>query len=154
MPEETKKKKFDLSVAVFLLLAVLICVESHKLGLGTLNAPESGFFPFLLGTALGLLSILWLVLYLAPRGALDLIKVSISWKRAIPMLAGLLAYALLLELLGFLLATFLLIFLSVWIVESRPWWVAGSVGIGITAFTYVLFRLWLHVQLPAGWLDF
>ena len=103
---------------------------------------------------MGLLSILWLLIHLVRRGALGWVKVSISWKRAMPMLGGLMAYALLLDFLGFSLTTFLLVFLLVWAIESRPWWVAGLVGIGIASFMYTLFLHWLRVQLPTGWLGF
>lgn len=154
MQQEIKPKKLDGSALVFLFLAVLICVESLNLEIGTLNAPKSGFFPFILGVSLGLLSILWLLIHIVRRGTLEWVKVSISWKRAMPMLGGLMAYALLLDFLGFSLATFLLVFLLVRAIESRPWWVAGLVGIGIVSFMYTLFLLWLRVQLPTGWLGF
>ncbi|MCX5908594.1 MAG: tripartite tricarboxylate transporter TctB family protein, partial [Deltaproteobacteria bacterium] len=72
----------------------------------------------------------------------------------VPILVALFAYAFLLDILGFFLDTFLLILFLIRRVESRPWWVAGLGALGITFFCYLVFRVWLRVQLPLGFLDF
>ena len=148
------KKKLDVSLIFFMAVAMVIGVESFKLGIGTLRAPQAGFLPFLLGLALGLLSAARLLLDLSPQGALKWLKISISTKRVVPILVALFAYAFLLDILGFFLDTFLLILFLIRRVESRPWWVAGLGALGITFFCYLVFRVWLRVQLPLGFLDF
>ncbi len=77
----------------------------------------------------------------------SLIKVS-------PVLILLVLYAVLLDTLGFLIVTFLLIFLLLEVIYRRKWWVglitalAGSLG------SYLIFQVWLQSQLPKGLLGF
>ncbi|MCX5908595.1 MAG: hypothetical protein NTY64_15815, partial [Deltaproteobacteria bacterium] len=77
------QKKLDVSLIFFMAVAMVIGVESFKLGIGTLRAPQAGFLPFLLGLALGLLSAARLLLDLSPQGALKWLKISISTKRVV-----------------------------------------------------------------------
>jgi putative tricarboxylic transport membrane protein len=148
------KKKLDISLIFFMAVATVICIESFKLGIGTLRAPQAGFLPFLLGVALGLLATARLLINLSSPGALEWVRISISTKRVVSVLVALFAYVFLLDVLGFFLDTFLLIFFLIRGVESKPWWVAGLGGLGISFFCYLVFRVWLRVQLPSGFLDF
>ena len=147
-----KGKKVDGSLFFFMILAGAICFEAYKLGLGTFSNPQSGLFPFLTGAILGFLCILCIVINLLPKGPREWLKVSISWRRVVPMLGGLFVYTLVMSSLGFPLATFLLILgLLKWI-EGRTWMSAGSVAFGMSIFSYIIFRIWLKVQLPEGFL--
>ncbi len=146
------RKTIDSSLIFFLMLAGVICIESYKLGLGTLHAPLPGLFPFLIGILIGGLSIIKFSLDLYPSGALDWLKITIPWKRVLPVVAGLFIYALLLDVLGFSSSTFLLILFLIKGIEAKPWWVAGSAALAISVFMYLVFRVWLQVQLPTGFL--
>ncbi len=148
------KKKLDISLIFFVAVGTAICVESFKLGLGTLRSPQAGFLPFLLGLALGALAAARLLVDLSGQGALEWLKISISTRRVVPILLALFAYAFLLDILGFFLDTFLLVLFLIRGVESRPWWVAGLGALGISFFCYLVFRVWLQVQLPMGFLEF
>jgi putative tricarboxylic transport membrane protein len=65
-------------------------------------------------------------------------------------LAALLLYGFFLESLGYILATFLLMFFFFRAIEPQKW-VVVILGSVITSFiTYFLFKVWLQVQLPAG----
>jgi putative tricarboxylic transport membrane protein len=147
-------KKVDGSLFFFLLLSGAICLESYKMGLGTLSNPEPGFFPFLTGAILGILSMLWLSINFLPGRPWGWMKISISWKRVVPMLVGLFVYSLLLSFLGFCLATFLLVLALLKGIERKSWTSSGSVALGISVFSYIVFRIWLRVQLPEGFLGF
>jgi hypothetical protein len=147
-------KKVDGSLFFFMGLSGVICFEAYNLGLGTFSNPQSGLFPFLTGAILAFLSIMWLVINLLPKGPWEWLKISVSWKRVVPMLGGLFIYSLLLSYLGFPLATFLLIFGLLKGIEGRSWMSAGSVALGISIFSYIVFRIWLRVQLPEGPLGF
>lgn len=143
-------KKIDGSLFFFMILSGAICFEAYKLGLGTFSNPQSGLFPFLTGTILGFLCILCLVINLLPKGSREWLKVSISWNRVVPMLGGLFVYTLVMSSLGFPLATFLLILGLLKGIEGRSWMSAGSVALGMSIFSYLIFRIWLRVQLPEG----
>lgn len=153
-PKTEISKTLDLSLIFFIAVALAICKESYSMGIGTLNYPEAGFLPFMLGLLLGILSTARLVIDLGAKGSLGLLKVSISTKRVVPVLAVLFAYAFLLDILGFLVNTFLLVFILIKIIESKPWWLAGMVSLGATLLCYLIFRVWLQVQLPKGLLAF
>ena len=152
--KQNRSKKIDGSLFFFLLLAGAICFESYKLELGTLSNPSPGLFPFLLGLILAFLSILWLAMNSLHAGPWEWIKTSISWSRVVPMLGGLFLYSVLLDFLGFFLSTFLLILGLVGGIERRSWTSSGLVAIGISLFSYVVFRIWLRVQLPEGFFGF
>lgn len=150
--KQKQGKKVDGSLFFFVLLSGAICFESYKLGLGSLSNPAPGLFPFLTGAILGFLSILWLVINLLPGGPWGWAKISISWGRVVPMLGGLFLYSVLLNFLGFALATFLLILGLLKGIERKSWVSSGLVALGISIFSYIVFRIWLRVQLPEGFL--
>lgn len=146
--------KIDKSPIFFFLLSLVICIEAYKLGLGSLNAPKPGFFPFITGMLLGALSLLRFAVTLMPRNKAQGFKISINWKKSISLLAALLAYAFLMNHLGYFVSTFILIVFLLKVIEPKPWWTAFAGGLGIAFFTHVIFRIWLQVQLPRGFLGF
>jgi len=77
------------------------------------------------------------------------------WKKLIGVLTVMFLYALFLEILGFLVSTFLLlVFLFRAGMESQRWSVAIG-GSAIASFcSYAVFELWLKTQLPRGFLGF
>lgn len=140
-----------ISGALLLLLAGAIVAESRRYPIGTLDYPGPGFLPTLLGAAIGLMALLLL---------------AVSWRRAVApssawpdrqglikvvaVFTGTLAYAALLELSGYLLNTFLLF---VWLlrpVGRQTWTVTLGVSLAAALSAYLLFDVWLKVQLPRG----
>lgn len=77
------------------------------------------------------------------------------WKNLIWVLLALFAYALVLDILGFLLSTFLLlVFLFHVGMEPQKWfWAIGGSAIASLS-CYAVFELWLRTQLPKGILGF
>ena len=144
------------SSLVWLLLAVLICVESlRRLPLGSFNDPGPGFLPLLVGILLGVLSVICFLQARReglPSGAWFSRE---RWKNLAWVLAALLAYAAVLDLLGFLVSTFLLLVVLFRCgLEPQRWaWAIGGSAIASLS-CYVVFELWLHTQLPPGILGF
>ena len=128
-------------------LAVLALWESSRAGLGTLREPGSGFLSFFAGVALSAFS-----LVLICRGWRDREKLSAHSRRAILAMLALLAYSLLLESLGFLIATFLLVAILLQLGESRRWWIQVGLSALMTFLVYLVFGIWLHVYFPQGFL--
>ncbi len=147
-------KKIDISLVIFIALSGAICLESYNLGIGNLSAPLPGFFPFLTGILLGgisgskLLTSLW-----SAKGG-DRLEIKIVWRRVLPLLGGFLGYTLLMDVVGFSLATFLFVFLVLQRIEAKPWWVAGFAAVGISSSIHLTFRVLLRVQLPNGFIGF
>jgi hypothetical protein len=145
------------SSLVWLGFAVLICIESLRLPRGSLREPGPGFLPLLVGVILAGLSTISLVQAQAGSSADGKSPWAASkrWKKLLWVLFSLLAYALALETLGFLLATcLLLVFLFRFGMEPQRWsWaIAGSAIASL--FCYAVFELWLRTQLPGGILGF
>jgi putative tricarboxylic transport membrane protein len=106
-------------------------------------------FPIVLAIPLGLLS-LYLIVRPDPEP---------DWPRGRALLKQLLAlvafvaYAYLLEPLGFLVSTFLAVLVLGWLLGARLWQ-AGAAGVAIAVVLFVLFDTLLGLPLPAGVLGF
>src|SRR5215470_13966728 len=110
----------DLTSALFwLAIAIFFSIEGlTQLKLGTLHQPGPGFFPFWAGVLLGILSLILLINSLKNRERLSLSGLK-SWKLLL-VTGALLAYLLLLEMLGFVTITFLFLFLLLCL-EYKGW---------------------------------
>ena len=151
-------KKYDqTSSLVWLGFALLICVESFRLPLGSIHDPGPGFLPLLVGVLLAGLSVICFLQArkgpsAEPKGSWYSTE---RWKNLVWVLLALLAYAVALDSLGFLISTFLLlIVLFRFGMEPQRWaWaIGGSVIASLSC--YAVFELWLRTQLPKGILGF
>ena len=142
---------------VWLVLGAIIAISSVGYDLGTLDSPGTGFLPFLAGLAISFFSILGMV-----DGALKKrsgivwkpITAGLMWKKSLIVMLALLAYALLLTPLGFLLCTTLFVGFLLVAVQPQRWYVVISVAIGTAIGAYGIFEVWLKAQLPKGPLGF
>jgi putative tricarboxylic transport membrane protein len=147
--------KYDrITSACLLFLSILICILSVKLpvGLGTLNDPGPGFLPFWSGIFLGALSITLYVQSALKReqeGKASWFPKE-KWLDLVLVLAALFVYAILLERVGFLVCTTLLMFFLFKVMGGLKllWAVGGSIIFSLAS--YGIFYLWLKVQLPKG----
>jgi putative tricarboxylic transport membrane protein len=105
-------------------------------------------FPVALAIALGLLS---LHLIARPDAEPDWPRGRALRKQGLALVAFV-AYAYLLEPLGFLLSTFLAVAAVGPLLGARPWQ-AGTAGVAIAVVLFVLFDTLLGLPLPAGVLD-
>jgi hypothetical protein len=65
-------------------------------------------------------------------------------------LASLLVYALVLERLGFLVATIGLLLFFFRVLQRQSWLVAVTGSVATSLAAYLVFRIWLGVNLPGG----
>ena len=156
--------KKDSWLSVFwIVCALLICVGSYRLSLGSLSDPGPGMFPFLAGAALGVLSIIeWWNISRAYRKSMRTLAQTVEplfanrlgALKAAAIIAALLIYSLTMEHLGFILSTTLFIAFLLWLVERQRWYVivVGSVVSSLT--TYLVFKVWLDTALPVGLFGF
>jgi putative tricarboxylic transport membrane protein len=106
-------------------------------------------FPIVLAVPLGLLSV---YLILRPDPGADWPRGRTLLKQAIALVAFV-AYAYLLEPLGFVVSTLLAVVALGWLLGARLR-DAGLAGLGISVVLFVLFNNLLHLPLPAGVLGF
>lgn len=150
-------KKYSLTGAfVLFAFGAAVSFEAQKLGIGRVSAPRAGFFPFWLGVSLLLSSgVLVVKLLLSaekkPSDDRGLLKGS-AWRKVFWVVIGILLYAFLLEPLGYLIATSLLMIFLFSASESQRWFSVVVWSVVVSALTYVLFKIWLQVQFPAGFL--
>ena len=136
-------------------VAVGICFGSLRLGLGELHRPGPGFFSFLAGSVLCILSLSVFFRPLKARGS------SLEVKE--PLLPGLhgtlkmayvvnalILYANGMNYVGFFFATMLFLGFLLRGIDPQPWPVVAIISILGAVTCYAVFQHWLDVQLPRG----
>jgi len=148
---ERKEQFTSLFLMVF---SAGICFSSFQIGIGTLHTPDSGFFPFWGGIALGLLSLAnFLVATIKRRRTIQQVtpeRNDISWRNLVLTFSFLSAYPLFLNIFGFLLSTFLFFFLMLRFIEPQKWSIVLGLSATTAVLTYVVFQYSLKVQFPTG----
>jgi putative tricarboxylic transport membrane protein len=139
------------AAAVLLAFGLFALTQARGLRFGTIVAPGPGFFPLSLAAALCLASIGLLVRALraspsdAPASSGGVRRFAVAGT-----LGSLLVYALVLERLGFLLATFALLVFFFKALQRQSWLVVVSGSLATSLLTYLVFKMWLGVNLPGG----
>ena len=137
-----------------LTVAGLVAVnEARRLRFGAVTAPGPGFFPLVLAAGFTLVCLILLVAALrAPAGAASAESGGdggIRWK-VLGTLGVMLAYAFVLEPIGFVAATCGLLCFFFRALEGMRWTVAVAASALTSVVTYVIFKVWLYVRLPPG----
>jgi putative tricarboxylic transport membrane protein len=139
-----------LAIAIFV-LAATTAIRSQE----GYAATGPRFMPLLVGLLLLVLSLLFLArtvvrpdLDLAERAARE--AAATEWARPLAVVAGLLAYAFLMEPLGYVVATALFFVAVARILGSRALLRDLPAGVAIGLVLYVAFTQFLGVDLPAG----
>jgi putative tricarboxylic transport membrane protein len=135
------------SGVVFAAIGAFLLLEGSDLPVGSLNAPDAGFFPTILSVLLLVFGgALIAMSFRTPAGALDF--TSRSWATAAG--AGvLLLYAGLLDRIGFLICTTVVLLLLTKVYGRLSWWVSLAVTLSTVFAAYLGFKQ-LGVPLPAG----
>ncbi len=147
-------RRYDLwSASAFLLFSLVYMEEAVRLGIGTGRTPAPGFFPLILGGSLAFLSLLLLYgTFLRKKDGLDFPGLwhGLRWQKTILILVSLLAYTFLMEPLGYLASTLLLMLYLFKGIEPQKWGVAVLGAVLSSGVTYLLFKTLLQIQLPGG----
>lgn len=138
----------------WLMLSLYLSVESYRLGLSTANRPGPGFFPFIAAVGIGLIAALRFINTIrrgTPDNHLEPGMPGEAWL-VLYVIAGMVAYVLLLDSLGFLVCTFLLIVFYLKVIAARRWLVALSFAAAVALTSHLFFDVLLKAELPRGWL--
>ena len=139
-------------------LGLAFLVRGVHLGLKAGQNMGPGFFPIVAGGTLAFLSIILLAQTLRHRRSPEP-KRSFwvdprGWKRVFLTFLATAAYPFMLNHLGFFLSTLCLLFFLFGAISRLKWWIVGAGGgIAATSF-YLVFEVWLKVNLPRGLLSF
>jgi len=149
------KARNIVSSLVLILLGAVFCVASTRLGLGNVTAPGPGFVPFLAGALLILFS-LGTIFETRPEAeaAPGPLFGGKRRKVVLSVLGSLFIYALILDLVGFILATFFILIFLFKVSEKQSWKVALGTSALTMVFTYFLFDYFLQITFPQGFLGF
>ena len=135
-------------------IGMALCFGSIRLGLGTLNSPEMGLFPFLTGSLLALVGLI-LTVSKSHEGSRSKAggEVTSGFKlsqKGVLTLVLLFGYASLIGLMGFILTTFFFLFGLFKILDPRRW-LTPIIASGLTvAVSYLVFSVWLRINFPRG----
>lgn len=141
----------------WIIIGVAICLYAYKMGLGSFREPGAGFIAFVTGLFLLLVGAF---MFTGKKGVLQRIpkkekrEIRNSESPAFRLVYGvalLFLYALLLEHLGYILTTILVMFGFFYAMGSRHLFgLAFTAAIVSAGMTYIVFEIWLHTQLPRG----
>ena len=135
----------------WLVLSTAVCVESWSLKVGGLHNPGPGFLPFYTAILLGFLALISLMQTLKEsEGSASEIWGEIQFGKLAILLGALFLYVFLLDWLGFLLGTFLLLLVLFRIIEPYSWKIVLFSSLLTTAATYFFFVILLESRLPRG----
>ena len=143
------------NIAVAILLAGLagwLFLQASQLNFGTLRVPQTAFFPKVLASLLLFFSVLLLLQSLRQRDTGE-VRQKIEpegWLRIGATLATLIGFAVVIERLGFLLSTFLLMVLLLRAIEPQNWLRVFTIALATSAIAYFIFAWLLNIPLPAG----
>jgi putative tricarboxylic transport membrane protein len=133
---------------VLIFVGIGAIVGAVGLRVGTLTEPQPGFFPFVSGVSILILSSIILV-----QGWLGRTKSRISFgeiRRPAMLIAVLIAFVGLLEPLGYIIASPIMVVLALRIMGIRSWKVLLTTSLGLSIGTFILFDRLLGITLPVG----
>ncbi len=141
-----------------MILGGVIIYGSVQLNLGSLTEPDSGFLPFLAGCSICLTAIIvFLQSFIQGERVQDKLSAlwqGLRWWRPTVVLFLLLVYTLVMRKIGFLLTTFVILFMMFRVVERLSWRKTVSLSILISFLSYLLFDVFLGATLPKGIFSF
>ena len=144
-----------LSSTVWFCAGLFITLYAPQFDLGIASAPGPGFMPFLAGILMCVFSaITFGQAYFNRDPKSERLWENIQLQKIIFVGLGLLIYTFFLDIVGFLICTFLLILFFIRFVGSENWLKSIVGGILTSIFCYLLFDKWLQTNLPRGILGF
>lgn len=153
-------KKFKLTgekivnLCLLLLSAFYLAYSLTNYKIGTLRQPKEGFLPLIIGVGGVCVSAFLTVQSWLDKGDAAQVRFNISWPRFGLMVAVSLAYALLMDTLGYTLSSFLFLMAVLKLAKVEGWLKITLISLICALAFYFLFKVALGVMLPGGFLGF
>lgn len=145
-----------ISSLFFLLIGLYVCLHSYRLGLGHFHEPGPGFIFFSTGALLSIFSLIDLMInFLVKKekhATLKELWSGTKWKNVVIVVIAICIWSYLFNLLGFFLSTFLLMILLFAFIESTRWWIVILAALITISMSYLIFKLWLNIPFPQGFI--
>jgi putative tricarboxylic transport membrane protein len=148
-------EQHPVACVVLFVLGLAVVFGGLHYGWGTLDNPGAGFVPLLAGAAMAGFSAITLVRSLS-KGWRPLAELwaGTRWRRPLIAIVCLVLYSVFLRDLGFLISTFILAVYLYRMLEPSGWTQTLVAAVLTTLGFYLMFQMWLEVQLPKGPLGF
>ncbi len=150
------KKADQWSGLALSILSAAMIWAALALPYGNVHNPGPGFFPLWLGLILGGMSIALFVQTTTAKGSVQtissILEEDVRWEKVLLVLVALILYALLMDTIGFLGATFLLMVVLLRFIEPQSWKVALAWALAGSVGSYLIFDVWMRLRLPKGFL--
>jgi hypothetical protein len=148
-------RKYDMiSCLVFLACGVFVTLSSLWIHVGTFRDPGAGLFPLITGILMAVISGgMFIKYYLqsASTGQEPHGREKRLWhNKSAAAVVIMLLYAITIDWLGFLTVTLLILFILYKAVGNLSLKVSLGGAILTAAVAYLLFKVWLNIQLPVG----
>lgn len=158
MSKTMAEKETGMSEGIFwIVIGGIICVLASQYGLGSFRAPAPGFVAFLSGIVIGGVGAVMILSRTISTGhSKETIRGAglgvpvISLGRLAYTMIFLIAYAILMDPLGYIVSTFLAMFGLFFDWGKKNWLWSGFFSIIVSLVSYLVFEVWLHCQLPLG----
>jgi putative tricarboxylic transport membrane protein len=145
----------DLWTGLFLMVfSGAVINEALNLELGTPQNPGSGFMIFGAAVVLGILALLQFFRSLLVRERLERDREPVHLWRIIAVIGANILYIAMLERIGYLLCTFLLLCFLFQVYKKGRWALAVGGAAATSFLTYAVFSRLLQLNLPKGALPF
>ena len=150
------KRRERTEALIWFVVSFPVLVMSYNLDIGHLNDPGPGFIPGAGALVLLLCSLMFLLTRFRDKTndvTHEPLWENMSW--LYPSLVGvvLCLYGVFLPVLGYLLATTVMMMIFLIMGRLKIYWVI-LLSVGISASTYILFRVCLSMPLPQGFLGY
>jgi putative tricarboxylic transport membrane protein len=147
--ERTAYRSERIAYSVLSIMGVLVILTSLSYGLGTLRKPGPGVYPFCIGLLILPLSLYLLIVSLrsatkGPTLSREGIKTLLSFMGAC------IFWILAMPVLGYVIVTLVTAFILGKIMKLEGWLKPLFLSVGLAIFVYLLFDLWLYIDLPRG----
>jgi len=153
-----KKIREQVSGIIWMIIGGAFFLGSLKLGVGTFSQPSSGLLSFLSGGVLFFLGLLQLLNasmrggFLNERG--EHVSTAFFGKTGLYVVFGLFAYVCVLQFIGFLISTLLLLYYLFRVMAQSKWYVPILHAFVAVTLSYLIFQVWLKIMFPSGILSF
>ena len=137
---------------IWVIISILVVVQSWILGLGNFQTPGVGFLPFYCSILMGGCSVISLIH--TCKGTVVPLKEGLISMKVVIVLSVLFIYAVTITTIGFILGTFILLIIVFHVVSPRNWKLLFLGPMITVTVVYILFVVMLKTQLPKGILGF
>lgn len=140
------------NLGLLLVSAFYLAYSLSHYQVGSIRMPKEGFMPMLVGAGAVLISAFLTVQSFLGKGDAKNVTFHISWPRFFLLVGISVAYALTLNLLGYMIATFLFLFAVLKIAGVGGWVKPLIIALISSVAFYLIFKVALGVMLPTGFL--